>query len=197
MNPGRTFAAALAATLLFAAAVIGFAALRPEYSHLTKAVSELGDVGAPNALAFNLLGYILPGLLLALAGWGVGRFVTPRGVWLPLLLAVEGVSIAFAGVFPADMEHPDALTTRLHVAGSTAGLVFPIAWLPAAIAAWRTQRTIALVGLLAVAAFLAAFALYGFVDHRGPVQRLTFAIAFATYLAAAFLVWRRARGESR
>ena len=46
---------------------------RPEYSHLTKAISELGSLDAPNMWAWNILGYILPGLAIALLAIGLKR----------------------------------------------------------------------------------------------------------------------------
>ena len=63
----------LAATGLFAAALGLFAALDPAYSHLTNAVSELGVVGAPSQLAWNLIGFIAVGVLLAAFGRGLGQ----------------------------------------------------------------------------------------------------------------------------
>ncbi len=42
--------------------VLGF--LEPEYNHLTDFMSELGAVGAANALAMNLFGFALLGFLI-------------------------------------------------------------------------------------------------------------------------------------
>src|SRR5215510_4862771 len=56
------------ATLVFWTALFVFAAMYPGYSHLHRAVSGLGAFGAPHAVAWNIIGFILPGLLLAVCG---------------------------------------------------------------------------------------------------------------------------------
>ncbi len=45
----------MSAPPLFVVAILFFAAVRPDYNHLTRAVSELGGRGAPNALAWNAM----------------------------------------------------------------------------------------------------------------------------------------------
>ena len=50
---------------VFWIALVAFGAARADYNQLTKAVSELGAVGASHAFAWNILGFIVPGLLLA------------------------------------------------------------------------------------------------------------------------------------
>lgn len=57
------------AVVWFWTLLLGFAAARTDgYSHLTKAVSELGSVGAPNGTVWNLLGFGLTGAALAVFG---------------------------------------------------------------------------------------------------------------------------------
>jgi hypothetical membrane protein len=46
----------------FTGIYLTLSALRPDYSHLTKAISELGAVDAPRAWIWNLFGYVLSGL---------------------------------------------------------------------------------------------------------------------------------------
>lgn len=107
-----------AAAAVFTASVIGFAALRTDgYTHATKAVSELGAIGAPHALAFNLLGFILPGLLIMV--FAAALKSAAGGRWFgPLLLALSGAAMAAAGAFPADMEHREVFTTVAHLAAA-------------------------------------------------------------------------------
>jgi len=62
----------LAATILFVFSLVVFAELSPGYTHATKAVSELGAIGAPHQLAWNIFGFLLPGLMMAAHGWGIG-----------------------------------------------------------------------------------------------------------------------------
>jgi hypothetical membrane protein len=117
----------LAATSLFASSLVFFAAAHPGYEHGTKAVSELGAAGAPNALPWNLIGFLLPGVLLALFGLGVGASARDRraGVYL----ALSGMAFAATAV-PADMSNLRSPLSLGHIAASL--LVFAF-WLPAAL----------------------------------------------------------------
>lgn len=108
--------AAPLAGLLFGTCVLAFAAARTDgYAHATKAVSELGAIGAPSALAFNLLAFIVPGLLIAWLGMALARRAQNREG--PLLLAGSGLMIAVAGVFPVDIDNDGAATSLGHVVG--------------------------------------------------------------------------------
>lgn len=189
-------AAATGAYVLFWASVIGFASLRSDYSHLTDAVSELGAVGAPNAVAFNLCGYILPGIILCWCGWQIGRRTLPGKWLLPLLLASEGAALAAAGVFPADLQNMSSATTRVHMIASLSGLLAPVAWIPLAVAARRIHPAIARSAVFALILLVSAFSLYGVLPLAAPVQRLTFAIALGWYPVAAWLL-RRSEIHSR
>src|SRR3546814_14653193 len=61
--------AAIVAVVLFAAAVAGFGAALDGYSQAIHPVGLLGARGMPHALAFNVLGFVLPGVLAALVAW--------------------------------------------------------------------------------------------------------------------------------
>ena len=105
VNERRASACSLLAAALFWMALVAFGAARPDYSQFTKAVSELGAVGAPHALAWNVLGFIVPGLLLAACGVAIGTVVEGRRGALRWLLAGSGVAFAGTGVFPAVMSY--------------------------------------------------------------------------------------------
>lgn len=181
----RAIALGGGANLLFWGSLFGFAALRADYAHATKAVSELGAWGAPNMWAFNVLGLIVPGLMLAACGWMIGRGAA--STWLAALLAIAGVCIAVAGVFPADMNDYGAPTTIGHVVGSMGSL---IAWAPAmilaAVVARKRAPALALLSIAALALMVGAFFLYETL-LPGLVQRITFAMFFGYFLAAALL----------
>lgn len=123
LNPDTQVAARkpawLAAPLagsIFGASIVAFAAVRTDgYTHGTKAVSELGAVGAPSALAFNLLAFILPGLMVALFGVVLARCADNKVG--PSLLAGSGLLVALAGIFPVDLDNDTALTTLGHALG--------------------------------------------------------------------------------
>jgi len=107
------------ATILFTSSLVGFAAVRTDgYTHGTKAVSELGAVGAPLASAFNIFGFILPGLLIVLLAVSLYRVGTAPAKAGPVLLALSGIALAAAGVFPVDMDQRFSLPSQLHLAGA-------------------------------------------------------------------------------
>jgi len=189
-TPARGLAAAgIAANALFWSAVIGFAALRPDYSHLTKAVSELGAIGAPRMWAFNLAGYVVPGLLIAGVGWTIGR--RHGSTAIAVLLALAGLGLVIAGAFPGDLRDFHRPTTQLHVAGALMGLL----WAPAmpwlAVKTRRTWPALAAVSAAAFALFLLAFGLYAVIPEAPClVQRATFGVWLAWYVAVAVLSLR-------
>lgn len=99
---------------------------RPEFSFLTKAVSELGSVDAPDKWTWNFLGYIIPGILIAVFAWGLFRHMaTEKAGKLPLAgIFFSGVFMALAGVFPGDFENKRSATMLLHTIGSFGSYLF-------------------------------------------------------------------------
>lgn len=172
---------------LFWMALFGFAALRPEYSHMHNAVSELGVLRAPNMLAWNVLGFGLPGLALLVFGWQVGRRARPSGVVMPALLATTGAGLLLSGVFPADLANRGGILTQLHIAGSMIGLL----WIPGAV--WfcvsvrRSSPAAFWITAAVVAALIASILLTDSLP-RGLGQRLRFAAVLSWYPLMAMLI---------
>jgi hypothetical membrane protein len=107
----------IAASVVFFAAMIAFAFLTPGYSNMTNAVSELGMAGAPNALGWNLLGFVLVGLLVIAFAWGMRLDLrTGKGaVGVPLLIGLSGLGLAGAGLIPAEAGFAPSTATTLHL----------------------------------------------------------------------------------
>lgn len=131
LEPKRTVSANLGlagplSAVLFLASLFGFAAVRTDgYTHGTKAVSELGALGAPSAIAFNLLAFIIPGLLVVVLSIALRRAVGPGLGWVgPTLVALSGIALAAAGVFPADMSDRSSPVSVAHYAGAILTGVF-------------------------------------------------------------------------
>lgn len=105
---------------MFLISLLSFAAVRTDgYSHGTKAVSELGALGAPSAPAFNLTAFIIPGLLVVVVAVAVRRVVGSRLGWIgPTLLALSGIALVAAGVFPVDMADEGSPVSAAHFAGA-------------------------------------------------------------------------------
>lgn len=99
---------------------------RPEYSFLYKAVSELGSLDAPHKWTWNILGYILPGIVLAIYSYGLYKNIsTPHGSKLPLIGFVGSfLLLSLSGIFPADMDNRSSTTTVLHLAGAFGSYFF-------------------------------------------------------------------------
>jgi hypothetical membrane protein len=112
--------AGIAAPVLFISMYLLMAAARPEFSHFTKSVSELGAVHAPNAYTWNLLGYICPGLLIAFFSIGLHQALTKDRYGRVSFygLFMSGIFLALAGLFPGDFENRASLTMVLHTIGS-------------------------------------------------------------------------------
>jgi len=78
--------------------VIVLAAMWPGYSHISQWMSELGGYGSPVALLFNVLGFIVTGLLMIAFGYGVYRGSDAKvGSFLFVLM---GVVVFMEGFFP-------------------------------------------------------------------------------------------------
>lgn len=78
--------------------------LQPSYNHVTQYMSELGEVGAPNAIIMNTLGFPILGLFLIAFAFGL-HHDTNRGKGskiAPTLVAVSGVGLILSGIFNCD-----------------------------------------------------------------------------------------------
>ena len=62
---------AIAIPFWFALIYFVMSSVRADYSHATKAISELGSLDAPNRWVWNIGGYVIPGVVIALLGAGI------------------------------------------------------------------------------------------------------------------------------
>ena len=124
------------AVILSTSTIIIMAELRSDdYDHLHKAVSELGSWDAPHKWTFNILGYVIPGLLIALFSLGLLKeFKNDNIRSYPFYcLMFSGLFMVLAGVFPADMANRQSTVTLVHMLGSLGGGIF---WLITALTLW-------------------------------------------------------------
>lgn len=174
---------------LFVVSVIGFGAGLAGYAQARHPVALLGASGIPHALGFNLLGWLLPGLLaVVLALYLLAR--QPAGSsWLVRvagqLLVLAGLAFAGMGLLPLNVDDLDGPASQAH---ASAWMVWALAFISGTvllgIGSWRKQAACGRVALaLGVVAAVSAFALQGLVP--APVaQRITFA-CWALWLALA------------
>jgi hypothetical membrane protein len=100
--------------------------IRPEYSFITKAVSELGSLDAPNKWAWNILGYIVPGILISVYSFGLYKNIAPENSSkLPLIvILLRGIFMSFSGIFSGDFNNRQSTTMLLHTLGSLGSYLF-------------------------------------------------------------------------
>ena len=190
--------AAVAAAIVFWPALFAFAALYPDYSHYTRAISELGAFGAPHALAWNVIGFFVPGLLLAVSGARIALAVDDRRSLAFWLLVVSGLGFAGSGVFPAEMWNGTPIMQSPWTAGHVvmlfaSGFPWLIATLLLVYRVWRNPKWQLLRGgilalaLLAVVSFsfnVFAESIPFLADANGLAQRIAFAGYFAWFVLA-------------
>jgi len=168
----------------FFACLFGLAALQPGYSHLTKAVSELGAFGARYAAIWNTLGFFLTGGIIVLFGIGLQQLLKRRQVRSTGGWSVIALGIAFAATaIPADFEL--RLQSPWTIAHAVFVLLGPVAFIwaacvwPLALARLGASRNAVIAcvgtGLLIVPAFASNAFL---AQTPGVGQRLGFAAIF-------------------
>ena len=92
------------APLLWASAIIFCGSLRPEYSHFTQYISELGERGSSTELIMRYAGFVPTGLMhVAFAACLYVAFKgSPLAVIAATLLAINGLARIGAGLFPCE-----------------------------------------------------------------------------------------------
>ena len=107
-----------AAALLFVLAVLGFGAGLDGYAQASHPVALLGAHGVPHALAFNLLGFVLPGLLAVVAAECLRRQLPASAGWAPRvgsqMLLLGGLAFTAMGLMPLDVDDLHGPASQLH-----------------------------------------------------------------------------------
>ena len=160
----------------FWAVYLVMSSLRDDYSHATKAVSELGSLDAPNLWVWNVLGFIVSGVVVAALGWRLDRAVGGgRAARIASIgLVASGLLMSVSGVFPGDFEDRGSFTMIMHAVGSlgsflgflVAGFVYPLVF--RRLEGWRSVTWVSLA--LVVVSIATGFLRTG--DAPGIGQRL-------------------------
>jgi hypothetical protein len=81
-------------------------------------VALLGARGVPHALAFNLLGFVLPGLLAVAVAECLRRSLPATAGWAPRvgsqMLLLAGLAFAAMGLLPLDVDDLHGPASQLH-----------------------------------------------------------------------------------
>ena len=200
--------AGVAAVVVFWTALFIFAAAYPGYSHSHKAISELGALGAPHALWWNLFGFIVPGVLLSMCGAGVAKAIEGSGRRTALywLLVMSGVGFAGTGLIPAEMRDGSPFMRSPFTLGHVLmTFLSGIPWVIAAFLligrakrnpAWhRSRRLIIILAGVCVAGFIVnilAQAIPVLAHRPGLAQRISFGVYFTWFLVMAVQLLVRA-----
>lgn len=182
----------------FLAVYLIMAGLRPDYSYLTKAISELGSVYAPHRWLWNILGYVMPGLAIALLGVELKAEFSDTGrlTWIPAFaLSASGLFMMLGGIFPGNFIHRAAPTMVMHTIGSLGSYAaFLIAgfWLPFL---FRRHRNWRWLGWPSLALVLCTFPLGSLERGHTPGlgQRLVFTCYFLWIGIVGYALMRSAR----
>ncbi len=160
----------------------------PEYSQALHPVGLRGATGLPYAPAFNAVLFVVPGVLLAIAGQGFRRRLPGAG-WLArigiVLVQLSAIAFAMQGAVSLDPTDMDATMSRLH---ALAWMLWWIAFVPGALLLAGGMRrgemfafaTVVIAGLVPL---VAVFAPIG--QWVGVAQRLAFGLWFGWWLMAA------------
>lgn len=173
--------AGIAAAALFALAVAGFGAALEGYLQSQYPVALLGAKGFPHALAFNLLAFVLPGMLAGVVAMDLRRRLPGDAGW-PLrigaqLVFLSALGFSAMGLLPLDPHDLESDASRLH---GTAWMLWCVAFVPGAclLAAGLPHRPewrrFARLSLLAAAIVVVAGFMLTSVIAAGIAQRLAF-----------------------
>ena len=106
-------------TLIIALLIFGL--LNSEFSFLEDYISKLGAKGEPNALLFNLIGFVVVGILLLIFGFLYGMILNDK--LLSMLLSFFGLGFAFTAI-PVDLGLSNSSFSKAHVVAICLGLAF-------------------------------------------------------------------------
>ena len=184
--------AGTAAALLSVAATLGFGAALAGYSQAVHPVALLGAGGVPHALAFNVLGWIVPGVLAVMAVLGLQRGLPAGAGWLPRvgvqLLLLAALAFAAMGLLPLAIEDLDGIASQRHASAWMVWLLgFVAGTLLLGLGSLRRNRPLAVLALVSggLAAIL-AFALQGTVP--APIAQRGAFLAWCAWLICAPLL---------
>ena len=183
MNTKTTGLFGVTAVVLGTLSIVIMAELRTDgYNHFNKAVSELGSLDAPNKWIFNILGFIIPGILISIFSFKLLKEFRsyPIKSYPFYFLILSGLFLTLAGLFPANMENRTAITTIIHQIGANGGGVF---WLLSALTLWWQLKKNHVWKTTAIATFLIPFIMIlamSFVheDTPGLGQRIVFSALY-------------------
>ncbi len=109
----------ISSVVIFGTALVIIASLTPDFNYLEDFVSKLGASGQPYAIWWNLIGFLLVGILLAVFGFLYGKVINDR--WVGICLALFGIGFATTAL-PIDLDDSESTLSTAHVVAICLGL---------------------------------------------------------------------------
>ena len=107
--------------LTLTTALLVFGLSNSDFSFFEDFISKLGAKGEPNAFWFNLIGFVVVGILLIIFGLSYGKLLNDK--LCSILLSLFGLGFAFTAM-PIDMEFPETSVSKAHIVAICLGLAF-------------------------------------------------------------------------
>lgn len=117
----RTAIFGLLSFICFFISIATFGLLNSEFNFINDVISKLGAHGQTNALWFNIIGFIIVGILLIGFGLSYGKVINDR--LTGILLALFGLGFAFTSI-PIDLGETDTPFSKAHVVAICLALAF-------------------------------------------------------------------------
>lgn len=180
----------LSSVLFLVFALTTFGLLNKEFSFLNDFISKLGAKGAPNALWFNFIGFIVVGILFFVFGLTYGKLLNDK--LISILLSLFGLGFAFTAI-PIDIQLPDTSTSKTHILVICLGLA---AWLLGLARIGYNQQLKRKIRIRAnITAVILSVAMIGFllgIWSMPITHRLVFGIVFGwTILTSLELIYKK------
>jgi hypothetical membrane protein len=198
MNRGVRFAGIIGA-VLFAAAVAGFGAALDGYLQSQHPVALLGAKDFPHSLAFNLLAFVVPGMLAGVVAMTLRHRLPAGAGWTARigaqLVFLSALAFIAMGLLPLDANDLENDASRLH---GTAWMLWTVAFvlgavmLAAGLLAHRVATRFAWISLIAAASVLLAGFLFTDFMPAGVAQRIAFGLWLAWMAVAGLVSFRSA-----
>jgi hypothetical membrane protein len=195
----------IAGCVIFWVGMLILGSLRQSYSQTLNDISELGAIGTPNAAVWNVLGFIFPGLCLAIVGRAIVDTIDTKrrrsGRVAAWLLPLFGLGVAGQGLFPALMESGVPVITSWHTRTHLIiSLISGFAWLIGVLLVIPSMRRNPewdrwyLINIAAVLLAIAGSFGRGGGLPDGLVQRVVDAIVFAWFVAVSIKLTQASSG---
>ncbi len=194
--------------ILFAILVFVGATFYPGYSHTSQAISELGGVGATNPLIQNV-NFVIVGLLTSVFAVGLHRGISEgKGSKLgPTLIGIFGAITIVQGFLPCDRgcDFVTLVGTLHNVTGLSSFLamsvgVYTMSRRMANDVNWKSlrgySRLTAVVGFLALVAWIGISKVAGVASLNGVLQRIMIAVLLLWIEVAAIRLFQLSRQSS-